>query len=254
MYKHTLSLLIALLFLSGFAMMPGCPASDDDDSGVANDDDATANDDDATANDDDATANDDDATADDDDATADDDDSGGDDDDSATPTACETYCSLAMGSCTGENAIYPDVGSCLDACAGIPATGNDGDPSGNTVQCRTYHLGVAATMQPELHCTHGNQFGGTGATGFPCSDDLCDPYCALMAENCTGAASQFADAAACATSCSGYPATGTLGDTGGDTVQCRIYHAEAAPMDPTLHCPHAGPTGDGVCVDPVGVR
>jgi hypothetical protein len=44
-------------------------------------------------------------------------------------------------------------------------------------------------------------------------------------------------------------AEGTEGDTTGDSVQCRIYHAGGpAAGDPGLHCPHAGPDGGGVCV------
>ena len=37
------------------------------------------------------------------------------------------------------------------------------------------------------------------------------------------------------------------GDTTGNTIGCRLYHAGAAAADPVLHCPHAGPTGGNVC-------
>ena len=64
--------LLALLSLFSLLMLPGCPATDDDD---------------ATGDDDDATGDDDDSAGDDDDSAGDDDDSAGDDDDSASADA-----------------------------------------------------------------------------------------------------------------------------------------------------------------------
>ena len=40
---------------------------------------------------------------------------------------------------------------------------------------------------------------------------------------------------------------GTDADTAGDTIGCRTYHAGAALGDPVTHCPHASPSGGGVC-------
>jgi hypothetical protein len=34
---------------------------------------------------------------------------------------------------------------------------------------------------------------------------------------------------------------------GGNTLECRIYHAGVAAGDAAFHCPHAGPTGAEVC-------
>jgi len=54
------------------------------------------------------------------------------------------------------------------------------------------------------------------------------------------------------THCNGFSTAGYPGDAAGNTVQCRIYHAGVAGLDITtnagVHCPHAGPTGGGVCV------
>ena len=81
----------------------------------------------------------------------------------------------------------------------------------------------------------------------------CAAYCAKIAMNCTagdgGSNAQYADTATCNTYCSSashWPA-GMTGDTSGDTIGCRLYHAGAAAADPVLHCPHAGPTGGNVC-------
>jgi hypothetical protein len=69
--------------------------------------------------------------------------------------------------------------------------------------------------------------------------------------NCAGANEVFADAAACWAAAVSVPdAPATPWPTGGDSIQCRIYHAEVAALsgDPATHCPHAGgaaPCGSG---------
>jgi hypothetical protein len=71
---------------------------------------------------------------------------------------CESYCDLALSACTGGLQLYADRAACQTACAAIPATGAANDTSGNTVQCRIYHLGVAASSAANatVHCPHGN--------------------------------------------------------------------------------------------------
>jgi hypothetical protein len=78
---------------------------------------------------------------------------------------------------------------------------------------------------------------------------LCNTYCDLMTETCTGDNVQYVDTNDCVSFCesAGWP-DGEEGDISGNTLQCRIYHAEvAAGAEPAEHCPHAGSTGDGVC-------
>jgi hypothetical protein len=67
-------------------------------------------------------------------------------------TWCDNYCQLMAKNCTGSNAVY-DAATCMTKCMTIPTTGNPGATSGNSVQCRIYHLGVAAT-DPTTHCPH----------------------------------------------------------------------------------------------------
>lgn len=67
--------------------------------------------------------------------------------------------------------------------------------------------------------------------------------------SCTGADAQYTDQAACLQMCNtaaGWK-LGAVGDTSGNTVGCRSYHAGAAAGNPGVHCPHAGPSGGGVC-------
>ncbi len=89
--------------------------------------------------------------------------------------------------------------------------------------------------------------GGMGGAGGAMVPDDCAGYCEIMAANC---ADTYADEAACLAACAEFPTDGAVGDAGGNTLQCRIYHAGVAGMmDPVVHCPHAGPDGAEVCVD-----
>lgn len=65
---------------------------------------------------------------------------------------CDNYCQLMAKNCTGSNAVY-DAATCMSNCTMIPTTGHVNDTSGNSIQCRIYHLGVAAT-DPATHCVH----------------------------------------------------------------------------------------------------
>ena len=75
---------------------------------------------------------------------------------------CENYCHLAINNCTAENELYASAVDCGAACSTLPERGSAGDSSGNTVQCRIYHLGVAGSAGDEsagVHCPHGGEDG-----------------------------------------------------------------------------------------------
>jgi hypothetical protein len=78
----------------------------------------------------------------------------------------------------------------------------------------------------------------------------CATYCSTIMANCTTAngAAQYPDMAHCTGSCAAFTVgTSKTTDQAGDTLGCRIYHANAAAgstANATLHCPHAGPGGD----------
>ena len=76
---------------------------------------------------------------------------------------CENYCHLESVNCTGTHDLVDDA-MCLSECASYPSTGSPGDASGNTVQCRIYHLGIAGSPDnggDVIHCPHGS-FDGAG--------------------------------------------------------------------------------------------
>lgn len=86
-------------------------------------------------------------------------------------TWCENYCYLALRNCTGANQIFTDMNQCTTQCMGFSATQLAGMPSatsGDTIQCRIYHLGVAGTdaTSATTHCPHGKIMP---AAGTPCA-------------------------------------------------------------------------------------
>jgi hypothetical protein len=66
---------------------------------------------------------------------------------------CENLCGMMLKNCSGANQVY-DAATCMTKCATMPASGKPGDVTGNTVQCRIYHMGVAF-HDPVTHCPHG---------------------------------------------------------------------------------------------------
>jgi hypothetical protein len=97
---------------------------------------------------------------------------------------------------------------------------------------------------------------GTPGTDAGRTDPTCAAYCTAITASCTGANRQYgtsdgAQMDACMTACGAFGwMTGTAGDTSGNTLGCRLYHATAAAgsdANHMTHCPHAGPLGGGVC-------
>lgn len=79
---------------------------------------------------------------------------------------CEAYCALALGGCTGGDALYGNGEACMAACANFDDSGTPGDASGDTVQCRIYHLSVAITTgETAVHCPHAAPDGGGVCVG-----------------------------------------------------------------------------------------
>jgi len=154
------------------------------------------------------------------------------------PVSCENYCTLAMLNCTGQNKVYVEKQTCLDMCSHM-TTGTAPDMMNDTVACRQYHAGAAGT-NPTLHCVHA---GSTGAD--TCGASHCKAWCALNIAQC--GTTPYATQQACETACGGLTYTQSAGDVAtisGNTMNCRIYHLEAAYQNggasKTTHCPHTG--------------
>ncbi len=77
----------------------------------------------------------------------------------------------------------------------------------------------------------------------------CASYCAGIEAACTGVNTQYLDDDTCKAMCAKLP-VGTKGDTSGNTLGCRVYHAGLAQQggaNADTHCGHAGPFGFGAC-------
>jgi hypothetical protein len=78
-------------------------------------------------------------------------------------TPCAPFCDQDLGYCTGMNVAYSGAGACLTACQAYPyLTADAGDTtteSGNTLNCRLWHLETAYTSQSfaNFHCAHTEQ-------------------------------------------------------------------------------------------------
>jgi hypothetical protein len=185
----------------------------------------------------------------------------------ACGSVSDGYCDVLIGECGGANAasngipsMITNVATCKQYGAAnmnaITATnyaagGGWNATGGDTTFCRTYHAAVAAAQTDPAtkatHCRHASPSGG-GACG-----SYCDVYCDLFQQNCNNASSTlysvYPNRAACMTACGNFPADGAPGDTSGNTVNCRIYHAAAeAFLADQVHCEHAQETPTAPCV------
>jgi hypothetical protein len=179
---------------------------------------------------------------------------------------CQAYCHLRNEICGEQPGQDLDYDHCLRGCGALePGDVYDSDPMArkDTLQCRLNHL-VFASRSPGdamVHCPHTFYVPQRGADlDPPCADQAgtpgdCEKYCALVMKSCTDSNSVYESQGQCLAVCKAFPlgkAEETGSKPGENTVACRRYHAYASlGLDgPVVHCPHAGPTGDGHCGDP----
>jgi hypothetical protein len=162
-----------------------------------------------------------------------------------SPATCADYCTQNLANCKDANKQWPSEESCLAACATFPA-GMPSDMAGNSLACRAYHTGAAAS-DAATHCNHAGPIGGdndpTDAAGGPCGEG-CEAFCAIALAVCTGSNVQYADAATCMTDCKTFKANATpysTADTSTNDFGCRMYHLSVAATDAAsadTHCGH----------------
>lgn len=171
------------------------------------------------------------------------------------PTAtdfCNDYTSLcpsdpAWGTSASE---CTRIASNLAVSAVSPAAGPE--VSGNTLGCRVYHLGVAASQSSQsardLHCGHASSTGRQVCVGHPAVLQFCSSFISTC-----GTQMGWADESECADTAEQL-IRGDLNDASGDTLECRIYHLgvarnSTAASDRDFHCGHASAAGNDVCVE-----
>jgi hypothetical protein len=168
---------------------------------------------------------------------------------------CLNYCQMFDDVC-GEAASTANVPysyseddggtSCMAACVTIDDMAEHPTNYGHgkvnffyydTIQCRIAHMVSAARHEAEdLHCPHSSFESATGA----CVDDStpnCSHYCDMVDVYCSddGGIPDYEDFSDCQSKCSdqwfkdgGTGVIGNHGDFSGDTLGCRINHAEYA--------------------------
>jgi hypothetical protein len=163
---------------------------------------------------------------------------------------CTSYCTLVMANCTGNNAQYQSAPECMNACAQLPL-GMLQDKMGDTVGCRIYHAGLAATL-PNPHCWHA------GPYGFGVCGSNCDDFCAIATSWCTAAGgfdagmAPYGNLGDCKSACNMFTVLDGGADPGvynaagpqsGNTLDCREWHLGAAlgsTAAQQVHCFHVG--------------
>jgi hypothetical protein len=124
---------------------------------------------------------------------------------------CNIYCAYLDVNCAGENAVYPSLPVCLETCALLDDGGFFDDWSfdieADTVQCRLYHAGPPAEVQPDTHCPHAAVYNEehcgivAGASAQP-PDWPCTTFCDVVESACPGT---YPDPMACALDCATFP-------------------------------------------------
>lgn len=84
-------------------------------------------------------------------------------------TRCQAFCNADLALCGSQTTGYQSVGDCVAACAtwGQDFVGPLIGSTGNTLQCRTYHLELSQTGNAndlQTHCPH------TGVVSVRCFD------------------------------------------------------------------------------------
>jgi len=168
---------------------------------------------------------------------------------------CESYCMLVeMDEVCGERNL--PVPECVEKCAafgdskrfhvGTPT--EEFDHSGDTVQCRLVHVSTAAgslatDALKDTHCPHADFHSSQWCQA---EEVTCSRYCDVLEVACVGDNSVYENRDQCEGACAELELGEPEEDTS-DTIGCRTYHAVSSLADPTNHCSHAGPTGDGHC-------
>lgn len=148
---------------------------------------------------------------------------------------CQDYCATVMEACSGQDAVYANIGQCLGVCAQLDP-GDAQEPSGNTVACRAVQADNALS-EPKGYC----RSAGPGGNG-ECGSD-CEAYCAVFPKICKDKY-EYSSTAECLKTCNALTDQDRYNldddhDHKGDTVECRLVHMASASVEPVTHCPHA---------------
>jgi hypothetical protein len=128
-----------------------------------------------------------------------------------------------------------------------------GGPDGSTSTGGAASTGGAKGSGGSTSTTGGATGAGGAKTdaGADAGTSPCETYCADEGRLCTGLNVQFTTNEDCLATCATY-ATGTPGDSTGDTLACRMTHLGfiTSAAYATTHCQHTGKTPTDFCIPP----
>lgn len=163
---------------------------------------------------------------------------------SVATSACADYCSAIASGCAEPRRQYISDSACLAVCKALPE-GTVDNPTGNTTSCRADRAVKARdTGEPAQYCSVAGPSGSDAIVPANACGTSCDAFCALTQKICPAQfTSEFAgQVAQCKAACAALPDKGAF-DVGasnqtGNSLQCRLYHLQAATAAPEDHCPH----------------
>jgi hypothetical protein len=179
---------------------------------------------------------------------------------------CPVLCGAFNSTCGIVQGGFPDITSCVAWCTAVAQAGMAGDTNdvtGNTMGCRYNRAVTNGNCQEGSSVSTVGTCGPIDASAVPPVHSPCTHYCLL--ETFNGCNETWSinglpmNVTQCILGCAGAPVGGSFQGgwaTNGnmnpwtqntDTLQCRIYHAAAAILNPNVHCPHAAPHGGGAC-------
>jgi hemoglobin len=162
-----------------------------------------------------------------------------------------------LGAATGGPETYPSEVSdgymCRDMVEAHVGLGISSDIFDKFVSIAADTLAGAGVAEADLAVIGGALNSMKGDIVEEAAPSLCDTYCDLASTNCSGDNVIDWGTGDCQAACAAYPADAEEGATGGNSVQCRIYHLGVAGSDgdtsAAVHCPHGSVDGGGVCAD-----
>ncbi len=134
------------------------------------------------------------------------------------------------------------TGGCFD-----PDHGDDFVPEGTEAGSSSSSSSGTGGIAETTSSSTGDDVVGSSSTGAETGDaQVCSDYCGLIGDHCQGDDAQYNGDAICEATCANMP-VGNAGDELGNSASCRTFHAVLAAEEPSTHCAHAGPAGDGTC-------
>ena len=116
----------------------------------------------------------------------------------------------------------------------------------------TFFAGIAFDNDYKL-CGYDGQVRNTGLTFDEYTDAEhqanINMLCAAPQMYCNGTLQQYDNVSQCVQFLMTNVSYGTYDREDQGNVVCRLIHTKFVPLVPSVHCPHVGPTGRGLCTD-----